>query len=240
MLNQRRTLLTLVLSLAVLNACSERPFHIGDGGRVQNHSAWNSIFSIHRDRHFIAPKDAGFYVAVAREQTSDGASETAMRDISESARQAFARYFPQVARGEEVETVAEALLSARQRHLGFMLYPRVSALDKKVKSSSMGSVCSNVSKLIPITCGNEKKDDAEAKTEKNIEIYGSAVLTLWLYDAMSGNVMDVVNIESERGFFTPTRTELPSLLQAPFTELALSLTAMPGQCIMQAPYNKLC
>lgn len=185
-------------------------------------------FSVKRQRQFVLPINAKFYIPTPvwtfqKEKVNP-------LEISSLLAQAIGSRFPNVVTSGAVQDMSEAIRQARSKSANFVLYVRPNDWHQRAEDNPSAPKVAQVSCAPATDWSNAPAADDLAMQEDrcqkthNVNLDNArADLTVWLIDAPTGQVMDLINIESQSGLLPLSSGTSAALLRGPFTEVARRL-----------------
>lgn len=185
-------------------------------------------YTVKRQRQFVLPINSRFYIPTP--VWSFHKEKVNPLELSGLLAQAVSSRFPNVISSGAVQDVSESIRQARAHSANFVLYIRPNdwhqrAEDNPSAKSGPSEVCVPTLDL----AGAPPADDLARQEERcervhNVNLDNArADLTIWLIDAPTGQVMDLIRVESQSGLLPVSDGSSAGLLQAPFAEVAQRL-----------------
>lgn len=185
-------------------------------------------YAVKRQRQFVLPINSRFYVPTP--VWSFHKEKVNPLELSSLLAQAVNSRFPNVISSGAVQDVNEAVRQARAHSANFVLYIRPNdwhqrAEDNPSAKPGPSEVCTPSIDLSTSPVADDlARQEAHCERVHNVNLDNArADLTIWLIDAPTGQVMDLIRVESQSGLLPVSDGSSTGLLQAPFAEVVQRL-----------------
>lgn len=183
-------------------------------------------FAVQRQRQFVVPLNSKFYIPTP--VWSFQKERVNPQELSSLLAQAVTSRFPNVATSGAVQDISEAIKQARTKSANFVLYVRPNDWHQRAEdnpSASKQVVCAPSGSWSEAPNADDLvKQEDNCRLAHNVTLdIARANLTIWLIDAPTGQVLDLINIESQSGLLPVSQGSTGALLRAPFADVVRRL-----------------